>query len=102
MSEREEEFRKSQQVETVESPEMEQRSKDWRKRFYEEHPYKERRSTGERVEKNAFYMPKVKEDPTWYNGYSASDFFGLETERIIPLTPEEKRAVDWGYEEEEK
>ena len=89
-----EEFRKSQQVEqTVKSPKI-----DYSKTQF----FKEKRSTGERVEKNAFYMPKVKEDPRWYDGYDAADFFGLETERITPLSDEEFRAVDWGYEEEEK
>lgn len=93
MSYKEEKFRKSQQVEQpVKSPEID----------YSKIPFKEKRSTGERVENNAFYMPKAGDDSMWYDGYDAADFFGLETERIIPLTPEEKRAVDWGYEEEEK
>ena len=45
---------------------------------YSRIPYKEKRSTGERVEENAFYMPKYEEDPSWYAGYDAVDFFGLE------------------------
>lgn len=36
--------------------------------------YKEKKSTGERVGENAFYMPKYEEDPERYSGYS----FGLE------------------------
>ena len=48
-------------------------------------------------------MPKVKEDSRWYDGgYLASNYFELETERIAPLPEEQRRAVDWGYEEEEK
>lgn len=41
---------------------------------YSRIPYKEKRSTGERVEENAFYMPKYEEDPSWYAG----DYFWLE------------------------
>ena len=44
---------------------------------YSKTPYKEKRSTGEYVESNAFYMPKVPE-PDCYEGYEAIDFFGLE------------------------
>ena len=44
---------------------------------YSKIPYKEKRSTGEHVESNAFYMPKVPE-PDSYEGYEAIDFFGLE------------------------
>lgn len=36
--------------------------------------YKEKKSSGERVGENAFYMPKYEEDCEWYSGYS----FGLE------------------------
>lgn len=90
MSEREEEFRKSQQVEQpVKIPKID----------YSKIPFKERRSTGEKVKKNAFYMPRVEEDPGLYYGYDAIDFFGLETQRITPLPEEQRRAVDWGYEE---
>lgn len=45
---------------------------------YSRIPYKEKRSTGEKVKENAFYMPKYEEDPSWYAGYDAMDFFGLE------------------------
>jgi len=90
MSEREEEFRKSQQVEQpVKIPKID----------YSKIPFKERRSTGEKVKRNAFYMPRVEEDPGLYYGYDANDFFGLETKAITPLSDEEFRAVDWGYEE---
>lgn len=44
---------------------------------YSKIPYKEKRSTGEHVKSNAFYMPKVPE-PDSYEGYEAIDFFGLE------------------------
>ena len=44
---------------------------------YSKIPYKEKRSTGERVEENAFYMPKHPE-PDCYVGYEAVDYFGLE------------------------
>ncbi len=81
-----EEFRKSQEVN---QPVKQSKIK------YSDIPFKEKRSTGERVEKNAFYMPKVKEDPRWYDGYSTTDSFGLETERITPLSDEEFRGVDW-------
>lgn len=44
---------------------------------YSKIPYKEKRSTGEHVKSNAFYMPKVPE-PDSYERYEAIDFFGLE------------------------
>ena len=49
---------------------------------YSKIPYKEKRSAGERVGENAFYMPKYEEDPEWYSGYSAIDFFGLEFSHV--------------------
>ena len=85
MSKKEEEFRKSKQTKLVKSPKID----------YSKIPFKEKRSTGERVEKNAFYMPKAGDDSMWYDGYDAADFFGLETERITPLSDEEFRGVDW-------
>lgn len=45
---------------------------------YSKIPYKEKRSTGEQVKENSFYMPKYEEDSDWYYGYDAMDFFGLE------------------------
>ena len=96
MSEREEEFRNSQQVETTESTKMEQRSKDWRERFYKEYPYKEIRSTGEWVGENSFYNPHYEEDPNLYYGYPATDFFGLTTKEIVPLSDSEYNAVNYG------
>ncbi len=62
---------------------------------YEKIPFKEKRSTGEHVLENAFYLPKTREESSWYSGYSANDFFGLEIERITPLDAEEMMAVDW-------
>ena len=44
---------------------------------YSKIPYKEKRSTGEHVKSNAFYMPKVPESDC-YEGYKVIDFFGLE------------------------
>lgn len=44
---------------------------------YSKIPFKEKRSTGEHVEENAFYMPKVPE-PDYYAGYEAVDYFGME------------------------
>lgn len=43
---------------------------------YDRIPYVEKRSTGEHVESNAFYMPKIKE-PEWYPGYETVDYFAL-------------------------
>lgn len=57
--------------------------------------YKEKKSTGERVGENAFYMPKYEEDRQWYYGYSANDFFGMETKKIVPLSDSEIDATNW-------
>lgn len=62
---------------------------------YDRIPYAEKRSTGEHVVENAFYMPKSGEDSVWYSGYDANDFFGMKTERIIPLSTEKSRTFDW-------
>ena len=58
---------------------------------YDRIPYVEKRSTGERVIENAFYMPKAGEDSAWYSGYDAKDFFGMKMERIISLRTEKSR-----------
>ncbi len=44
---------------------------------YNKIPFKEKRSTGEHIKKNAFYIPEYEEDPNWHDGYDATDFFGL-------------------------
>ena len=55
---------------------------------YSKIPFKEKRSTGEHVECNAFYMPKHPE-PDCYAGYSASDYFGLELPKIEEMDGKE-------------
>ena len=62
---------------------------------YDRIPFHEKKSTGERVIENAFYMPKYEEDRQWYYGYSANDFFGMETKKIVPLSEMEMKAIDW-------
>ena len=56
---------------------------------YTKIPYKEKRSVGECIKSNSFYMPKYEENSDWYYGYDAMDFFGLETKKIIPLNDAE-------------
>ena len=62
---------------------------------YSKIEFTERISSGEHVGENSFYMPKFENDDDQYYGYPASDFFGMETKRIIPLSDEEMNAVDW-------
>ena len=39
--------------------------------------YKEKKSTGERVGENAFYMPKYPDEPDELFSYKVMDLFGL-------------------------
>jgi len=41
---------------------------------YSKIPFTERRSTGEYIKENSFYMPRCEENP---DGYDSMDFFGL-------------------------
>lgn len=60
-------------------------------------PYKEKRSTGERVVRNAFYMPDPSEheNPNLYKGYYTDDFFGLEIDAIVPFNETMTKMLDW-------
>ena len=61
---------------------------------YDRIPFHEKKSTGERVIENAFYMPKYEEDRSWYYGYSANDFFGMETKKRF------HRVISWPVDHE--
>lgn len=59
-------------------------------------PYKEKRSTGERVLRNAFYMPDPKlHKSSLYSGDYPDDFSGLEIDPIIPLRDELVEMLNW-------
>ena len=54
-----------------------------------------KKSTGERVGKNAFYMPKYTDEPDELFSYKVMDLFGLETKKIVPLSDSEMDATNW-------
>ena len=60
-------------------------------------PYEEKRSTGEQVVRNAFYMPdsNAQESKELYRGYSANDMSGLVIERIVPMSKAAVKALTW-------
>lgn len=57
--------------------------------------YKEKKSIGERVGENAFYMPKYPDEPDELFSYKVMDLFGLETKKIVPLSDSEMDATNW-------
>ena len=57
--------------------------------------YKEKKSTGERVGENSFYMPKYPDDPDKLFSYREMDLFGLKTKKIVPLSDSEMDATNW-------
>jgi hypothetical protein len=57
--------------------------------------YKEKKSTGERVGENAFYMSKYPDEPDELFSYKVMDLFGLETKKIVPLSDSEMDATNW-------
>ena len=62
---------------------------------YSKIPYKEKKSTGERVGENAFYMPKYPDESDELFSYKVMDLFGLKTKKIVPLSDSEMDATNW-------